>query len=143
MKWWLALHIISVICWMAGLFYLPRLFVYHAMTAEPKVREQFKVMEYKLYCYIMHPALVATVISGFILIHLQHLDSKPFMSILWLHIKLALVGILVIYHIVCGYYLKQFKLDRNQHSHKFFRLFNEVPTILMIVIVILVTVQPT
>lgn len=140
MLWILALHVIAVICWFAGLFYLPRLFVYHAMSPEKQVHEQFKVMERKLYLYIMHPSLLVTIITGYALIFCVYPDAKHYP--LWLHAKLILVGLLVLFHLLCGYYVRQFRLDNNQHTHRFYRFFNEVPTILLIVIVILAIVQP-
>ena len=136
MKYLLALHIISVIAWFAGLFYLPRIFVYHAMSDEKSVHEQFKVMEFKLYNYIMHPAAVLTLVSGFMLMDGYKIHHH------WLTMKLILVVFLLAYHFLCGFYLDRFAKDKNQHSHKFFRFFNEVPTILLILIVILVVVRP-
>ena len=140
MKWWLALHVISVISWMAGLLYLPRLFVYHARTSVRAVRDQFKVMEHKLYYYIMVPALVLTVISGgaMMLLYLRMSHTIH----LWFVAKLSLAGLLLLFHGACGWHLKQFKQNLNPFSHRYFRAFNEIPTLLMIGIVILVVVQP-
>lgn len=139
MKWILALHIIAVICWFAGLFYLPRLFVYHASAETQAMRDQFKIMERKLYLYIMHPSLLAVIITGYALVFTVFPNANYPM---WLHAKLILVGLLVVFHGFCGYYLRAFRLDKNKHSHRFYRLFNEVPTVLLIVIVILAVVQP-
>lgn len=139
MLWILALHIIAVICWFAGLFYLPRLFVYHAMTDSKEVSEQFKVMERKLYLYIMHPSLVVTVLSGYWLVF----DVFPHANYpMWLHVKLSLVGLLVIFHIFCGLAVRSFRLDQNKRPHRFYRVFNEIPTILLLVIVGLAVIQP-
>ena len=136
MLWMLSLHIIAVICWFAGLFYLPRLFVYHAMTTEPCVAEQFKVMEYKLYWYIMWPALIVTAISGHFLIEWTHPQGH------WLSVKLVLIAILVVYQLWCGVLLYRFKKDQNKYSHKYYRWLNEIPTLLLIFIVILAVVKP-
>ena len=136
MHWLIALHIISFVCWFAGLFYLPRLFVYHAMTKEKAVSEQLKVMEHKLYYYIMWPAMAATYLTGFSLLVVVGYPG------LWFTIKLIFVGLLTVYHFFCDYYLHRFDDDKNEKSHKFFRMFNEVPTIGLIVIVILAVVRP-
>lgn len=138
MLWLKAFHIISVVCWFAGLFYLPRLYVYHAANSHPEVQAQFKVMEHKLYYYIMSPAAIATAIFGFWMIYskvtyYEHLN--------WLHIKLILVFFLALYHLYLGYLLKRFKTDQNTHSEKFYRYLNEVPTIFLIVIVLLTVVH--
>ena len=139
MKWVLAFHIISVIAWFAGLFYLPRLFVYHAQTSDELGKERFKVMEHKLYFYIMSPAGLLTTIFGFWVMsfHLNHYLQQT-----WLHIKLTLVLILWIYHLYCGQIIKKFKNDNNKHSHVFYRYYNEIPTVLLIFIVILAVVKP-
>lgn len=138
MKWILAFHIISVVCWFAGLFYLPRLFVYHTQTKDELGNERFKVMERRLYKAIMHPAMIATVLFGCILLFHRH---HYYWEQLWMHIKLGLVGTLIIYHFWCGRIVKQFKEDANQHSEKFYRFFNEYPTIILITVVILTVVR--
>jgi len=133
-----ALHLIAVICWFAGLFYLPRLFVYHAMSEDEISRERFKIMERKLYRGIMTPSLVILIIAGTgMLLHAPGLFGQR-----WLQIKLALVALLVVYHVACGVFLKQFAADKNTRSHVFYRVFNEVPVLLLIVIVLLVVVKP-
>ncbi|MGM0633829.1 MAG: protoporphyrinogen oxidase HemJ [Pseudomonadota bacterium] len=139
MAWIEAFHIISVICWFAALFYLPRLYVYHAMTEDTVGQERFKIMERKLYRGIMTPSAIATVFFGAWLIF-----SAPdfYLRMGWLHAKLALVVLLLIYHGFCWWYLKAFREDRNTRSHKFYRIFNELPVILLIAIVILVVVKP-
>ena len=124
-----SLHLISVISWMAGLLYLPRIFVYHSQNnAQPIVSEVFKVMEKKLFYYIMTPAMILSWIFGLILIHeigFDKLEQK------WMILKLIFVVLLTLYHLYLGKILGQFKLDSNKHSHKFYRYINEVPTCLL------------
>ncbi|RNC78194.1 protoporphyrinogen oxidase HemJ [Piscirickettsia salmonis] len=139
MTWVLALHVISVICWFAGLFYLPRLFVYHAETQDKLSLERFKIMEHKLYFYIMMPSALLTAITGITLLHFAGVDYSHNN---WMHIKLFCVGLLFIYHFSCWYYLSCFKNDANQKSHRFFRVFNEIPSIILVIVVIMVVVQP-
>lgn len=139
--WFLALHIVGIICWFAGLFYLPRLFVYHAMTTEAVVKEQFITMEHKLFFYIMWPSMIITLVSGFALMILLP-RPEHWHLINWLSVKLCLVAILIVYHFLCHYYLALFRADQNQKSHKFFRIFNEIPTVLLLAIVILAVVKP-
>ena len=129
------LHIISFVSWFAGLFYLPRLFVYHAMSKDKISLERFVIMERKLFYGIMTPGGIITIILGFWLLDYGY-------SGLWLNIKLLLVLLLVIYHGYCFKYLMDFKHNRNKHSHIFFRWFNEVPVILLIAIILLVELKP-
>tara|TARA_A100000164_G_scaffold21990_1_gene17531 strand:+ start:516 stop:950 length:435 start_codon:yes stop_codon:yes gene_type:complete len=135
-----SLHLISVISWMAGLLYLPRIFVYHAENnSEVKISEIFKVMERKLYFYIMTPAMTLSWLFGLLLIHsigFQQLGQT------WMISKLIFVLILTFYHFYLGRILSQFKIDNNQHSHKFFRYINEIPTILLILIILVVIFKP-
>jgi len=139
MLWIKAFHIIAVICWFAGLFYLPRLFVYHSMSEDTVSRERFKVMERKLYRGIMTPSMVATLVLGLWLVA----DSLDYyLDQYWLHLKFALVLILVIYHFICGNYVKQFARDNCQHSDKYFRFFNEFPVLILVATVILVVIRP-
>ncbi|MDF2940752.1 MAG: hypothetical protein K0R66_1394 [Gammaproteobacteria bacterium] len=138
--WIMAIHIIAVVCWFAGLFYLPRLFVYHAMTEDKNTQESFKTMEYRLNYFIMHPAMAVTLLSGICLMHFYFIRHQLIPT--WLLSKLILVLLLFVYQMFCGHYIRAFKADRNTHSHKFYRLFNEVPTILLISIVVLVVVKP-
>jgi len=140
MKYLLAVHIIAIVCWFAGLFYLPRLFVYHAAASIKEVKAQFKIMEYKLYYYIMMPAMVVSLLTGLILMVL-YVAANP-EHLVWLWQKLFLVMLLLIFHFYCGYCIYEFAHDQNQHGHRFYRLMNEVPTILLIIIVILAVVQP-
>lgn len=139
MLWLKALHVIAVVCWFAGLFYLPRLFVYHALTEDTAGRERFKVMERKLYRGIMWPSLLLTVLFGGWMLGL---DWAFYKTQGWLHAKLGLVVLLVVYHLLCGRFLRDFAADRNTRSHVFFRVFNELPVLALIAIVILVIVRP-
>jgi putative membrane protein len=136
MLWIKALHIVFMVTWFAGLFYLPRLFVYHAMTEDAAGRERFKVMERKLYYGIMTPGAVLTVVFGAWLWLGYGITGG------WLHAKLVLVGVLVAYHLWCGRLLADFKHDRNTRSHVWYRWFNEVPTIILFAVVILTVVRP-
>jgi putative membrane protein len=136
--WIKALHIIAVISWMAGLLYLPRLFVYHAGTATGSEQsETFKAMERRLLNFIMVPAMAVTWIAGIVLA-LQ----GQFLGATWFHIKFALVVAMTILHGLFGHWANEFAHDRNRHTGKFFRIINEIPTVLMIAIVILATVKP-
>ena len=135
-----SLHLISVISWMAGLLYLPRIFVYHAQnSSEKKTSEIFKTMERKLFFYIMTPAMILSWIFGVILIH-----SIGFQQIgqTWMILKIILVIILTLYHFYLGKILAQFKIDQNIHSHKYYRIINEIPTLLLILIVFIVVFKP-
>ena len=135
-----SLHLISVISWMVGLLYLPRIFVYHAQnTSEEKTSEIFKTMERKLFLYIMTPAMILSWIFGIILIH-----SIGFQQIgqTWMILKIIFVIILTLYHFYLGRILAQFKIDQNAHSHKFYRFINEIPTLLLILIVFVVVFKP-
>ncbi len=129
-------HIIAMVSWFAGLFYLPRLFVYHSMTKNQLSKNQFKIMEHKLFWYIMTPAAILTIISGEIIARYFSINGT------WLHIKLFLVGTLVIYHIYCFKIIDDFAKDCNNKSHKWFRIFNEYPTFVLIFCVILVVIKP-
>ena len=135
-----SLHLIAVISWMVGLLYLPRIFVYHVENLEKKEAiEIFKIMERRLYFYIMRPAMIATWLFGVILIYINGLDI---FSQLWMNIKLALVIFLTIYHEYLGICLKSFKLKTNTKTPKFFRIINEVPTIILILIIFIVIFKP-
>ncbi len=131
------IHLLALISWFAGLFYLPRLFVYHAANEDAATDETFKVMEHKLFHYIMTPAALITVLAG-----LWILDLWQWQVPVWLHIKLTLVVLLLIFHYFCWRYLLQFKQGRNDHPHTFYRFFNEIPTLLLIAIVYLVVAKP-
>ena len=137
--WLKALHIVSVVSWFAGLFYLPRLFVYHAQSEDSVSNERFSVMERKLYRGIMGPAMIATLIFGIALIAL---NPSIFSQGAWIHAKLTLVVILIGYHHMCGAQVKRFARGENTRSHVFYRWFNEVPVLILLAIVILVVVRP-
>jgi putative membrane protein len=140
MLWVKAFHLIFVITWFAALFYLPRLFVYHAMCEDEQGNERFKVMERKLYKGIMLPSMILTIVFGGWLLSFYSLDAIKSMH--WIHAKLTLVFLLIAYHHYCGYIVRQFKDDNNQRSHVFYRWFNEVPVIILIAVVILAVVKP-
>jgi len=134
-----SLHLIAVISWMAGLLYLPRIFVYHSENNNEIISSVFKTMERKLFFYIMTPAMVLSWLFGLILIHevgFQQLAS------LWLQLKLILVLFLTVYHFYLGSLLNQFKMDQNKKTSKFYRYINEIPTLLLILIVFIVVFKP-
>ena len=135
-----SLHLIAVISWMAGLLYLPRIFVYHVENFEKEqATEIFETMERKLYNYIMMPAMLLSLLFGFLLTH--NLGLGIF-SELWMQIKLISVVVLTYYHFLLGKYLREFAVDDNTKTSKFFRAINEIPTILLIVIVFVVVFKP-
>lgn len=137
--WIKAFHLIAVVCWFAAIFYLPRLFVYHAMCDDNPGRERFKIMERKLFNGIATPSAIVTIGLGLWMIHLN-LDY--YLQAGWLHAKLFLVVLLVFYHAACGYFLRQFRQDKNHHSHVFYRIFNEIPVLLLVGIVLLAVLKP-
>ncbi|MCP4474423.1 MAG: protoporphyrinogen oxidase HemJ [Gammaproteobacteria bacterium] len=139
MLWFKAFHVIAIVCWFAGLFYLPRLYVYHAAKPHDAINQQFKIMEHRLYYYITTPAAIATLLFGLAL-WLPNYDS--YRHAMWLHIKLILVLLLIIYHGYCGYLLHRFKQDDNPFSVRFYRYFNEVPTLILIAVVLLTFLKP-
>ena len=135
-----SLHLIAVISWMVGLLYLPRIFVYHVENSEKKdATEIFEVMEKRLYFYIMRPAMILSWLFGIILIYINGIEI---FSQFWIHIKLGLVVLLTIYHEYLGICLKSLKLKTNTKTPKFFRIINEVPTILLIFIIFIVIFKP-
>ena len=136
MLWIKSLHLVFVIAWFAGLFYLPRLFVYHAQSSDAVSLERFKVMERKLYRGIMDPAMTLTLVTG-VWMWLGYGFGGG-----WLHAKLALVALLIGYHIWLGRLVKAFARDQNAHPHVFYRWVNELPLVLLVAIVILVVVKP-
>ncbi len=138
MLWLKAFHIIAVICWFAGIFYLPRIFVYHAMSEDRATRAQLAVMAGKLYRFVS-PFALLTIAFGLAKIA-QHPDY--YLQAGWLWLKLVFVGALVAYHLYCGRLVKRFADDRNQRSHVFFRWFNEAPVIALFAIVLLVVLKP-
>ncbi|MDC0511906.1 protoporphyrinogen oxidase HemJ [bacterium] len=134
-----SLHLISVISWMAGLLYLPRIFVYHTEANHESQKNIFKTMERKLYYYIMMPAMLLTWFFGFILIH--SLGITVF-SELWMQIKIIAVTILTYYHFTLGKHLKDFAINNNQKTSRFFRIYNEIPTIILIVVIFAAIFKP-
>ena len=135
-----SLHLISVISWMAGLLYLPRIFVYHSQNnTQQIISEVFKVMERKLFFYIMTPAMILSWAFGLILIHEIGFDK---LGQTWMILKLIFVTLLTFYHFYLGRILRQFKEDLNTHTHKFYRLINEIPTLLLILIIFVVIFKP-
>lgn len=139
MLWIKALHLIFMVTWFAGLFYLPRLYVYHAMAEDQPSRERFKVMERKLYRGITTPGGIATLVFG---VWLLSYNWSGYMSAGWMHAKLALIATLVAYHLYCGRLLRDFAEDRNRHSHVWYRWFNEYPVLVLVGVIILAVVRP-
>mgnify|MGYP006101023027 FL=1 len=135
MLWYKSLHIIFMATWFAGLFYLPRLFVYHAMSDDETSLKRFETMERKLFWGIMTPGGVLTIIFGILLIQFHGLPD-------WLKLKIFLVLLLVVYHLWCGSIMYSFKKRQNTHSHVWLRIFNEVPVLLLFLIIYLVVFKP-
>ncbi len=140
MLWIKALHVIFMTTWFAGLFYLPRLFVYHATATDKPSIERFKIMERKLFFGIMTPGGVLTTVFGLWMVFAYAWEANRHMK--WLHVKLTLVILLIAYHVWCFFLMRDFKYDRNKHSHRWYRVFNELPTVLLFAIVVLVLVRP-
>lgn len=136
MLWVKALHIVFMVTWFAGLFYLPRLFVYHAQSSDRVSLERFKVMERKLFFGIMTPGAALTVVFGTWLWLGYGLGGR------WLLAKLVLVALLIAYHVYCGLLLLDFKHERNRHGHVFYRWLNEVPVLILIAVVLLAVLKP-
>lgn len=140
MLWIKAFHIIAMVCWFAGLFYLPRLFVYHAMSEDKISHDRFVIMQRKLFWGITTPSAVVTVALGsWLLVN----NWDYFMAWWWMHAKLGLVVLLLVYHGFCWSFMVKLRDGNNSHSHRFFRLFNELPVVLLVAIVILIVVKPT
>lgn len=139
MLYLLAFHIMALVAWFAGLFYLPRLFVYHADSHDDISLNRFKIMERRLYYGITWPAALLTTVFG---LSLLSLNWSFYLSAGWMHAKLTLIIVLWAFHLRCGHYLKQFAKDRNKKKAGFFRMFNEFPTLLLIAIVLLAVVKP-
>lgn len=134
-----AFHIIAVVAWFAGLFYLPRLFVYHAEARDDTSIKRFKIMERRLYYGITWPAGIITTVLG---LSLLLYNPRYYLSAGWMHAKLMFVVLLWAYHLGCGYFLRVFARDQNRKSPRFFRIYNELPTLLLVTIVLLVVVKP-
>ena len=134
-----SLHLIAVISWMAGLLYLPRIFVYHSEAEDQSQKTIFKTMEKKHYNYIMMPAMILSWLFGVLLIH--SIGFSVFLEI-WMQIKMALITILTLYHFSLGRYLNDFALENNKKTSRFFRIYNEIPTIILIVVIFVVIFKP-
>ena len=135
MLWIKAFHIIFVVSWFAGLFYLPRIFVNHAMATETSEIERLKLMEHKLYRFMAPLAILALILGTWLWLGYGFGGG-------WMHAKLALVGFLIGYHLYCGHLVKVFAADQNTRSHKFYRIFNELPVLVLMAVTILVVVKP-
>lgn len=133
-----ALHIVAMVSWFAALFYLPRLFVYHAMSEDPISRKRFQVMERKLYLGIATPAMLATILLG---VGMVMFNAAYYVSQTWFWLKISLVVVLIGYHHVCGTYVKKFAAELPVPGHKFFRVFNEIPVFFLLAIVFLVVLK--
>ena len=134
-----SLHLIAVVSWMAGLLYLPRIFVYHSEASHESQKDIFKIMEKKLYNYIMMPAMLLSWLFGILLLHSITLSV---LFELWMQIKIIAVIILTYYHFTLGKYLNDFAIDKNKKTSKFFRIYNEIPTIVLIVVIFTVIFKP-
>jgi protoporphyrinogen IX oxidase len=139
MLWVKAFHVIAMVAWFAGLFYLPRLFVYHTDATDKISCARFCVMERRLYYGIMWPAALLTTGLGMMLLLVM---PVYYQKAVWMHAKLGLVGLLWGYHMLCGHFVRQFKQNNNARTARFYRIFNEVPTVFLIAIVVLVIVKP-
>lgn len=142
MRTWLAWHIIFMVTWFSGIFYLPRLFVYHTEVDKDDTagNERFKVMEKKLFWIITTPGGILTTSTGFILLSY---NFSYYLQSPWMHAKLSLIACLWLFHFYCGYCLYQFKQNQNTHTRRFFIFFNEIPTIILITVVLLVFLKPS
>ncbi len=140
MLWVRAFHVIAMVAWFAGLFYLPRLFVYHADATDTISIERFKVMERRLYYAITWPAAFITSLLGLWLLTFM---LPYYQQAIWMHAKLGLVVLLWGYHLLCGHFVRQFKQDKNTKTSKFYRIFNELPSVFLTLIVVLVIVKPS
>jgi len=138
--WIKSFHIVAVVAWFAGLFYLPRLFVYHAAAKDAPGIHRFKIMERRLYFGITTPAAVVAIALGLWLIGLQGVEWWRATN--WLHVKLGLVSIVIAYHCYLGHLANRFSMDRNVHSETFYRWINEFPVLILIAIVVLAEVKP-
>ena len=137
--WLKAFHIVSVITWFAGIFYLPRLFVYHSTSEDEISNERFKTMERNLYTLIMMPSMLITLALGF---GMLAIGWSALHTTLWLWLKVSLVALLVAYHLNCGRIINNFATDQNERSERYFRIYNELPVLLLVPIVLLVVLQP-
>lgn len=141
MRIWLAWHVIFMVTWFSGIFYLPRLFVYHTEVTSDDLtgHERFKTMERKLFWIIMTPGGILTTLTG---IRLMNFNFAYYINSPWMHAKLSLIMLLWLYHVYCYYCLSQFRSNNNQHSRKFYIFFNEIPSVVLISVVFLVFLKP-
>lgn len=139
MAWIKAFHIIAMVAWFAGLFYLPRLFVYHAQAHDITSLERFKIMEHRLYYFIMLPAALLTVLLG---VWLITYSTAYYLHAAWMQAKLVCVLLLSMFHLYCGKICRDFKQDKNKHSSLFYRFMNEFPTVMLISIILLAEIKP-
>ena len=140
MLWIKAFHIVSVVCWFSGLFYLPRLFVYHAMSQDQVSKDRFEIMERKLFWGITTPSAIVSIFLG---CWLLVLNWDYFMAWWWMQAKLVLVGLLIVYHVYCWRYMMKLRADSKTKTHVFFRIFNEIPVFILVAAVILIVVKPS
>ena len=140
MLWVKAFHIIFVVCWFSGLFYLPRLFVYHSMSKDQISKDRFVIMERKLFWGIMTPSAIATIVFG---TWLLVANWSYYMAWWWMHVKLGLVALLIAHHCYCWWYMMKLREDSSFKTHVFFRIFNEIPVLILIGAVVLIVVKPT
>ena len=136
--WIKSLHLIALICWYAGLFYLPRLYVYHSVVEDEISHQRFSLMSFRLYYYIMNPSMVLTIGSG---LGMTYLNPSLWQQG-WFHIKLTAVLLLVVFHVLCGVYQHRLAKNMDVHSQRFYRFFNEIPTLILLLVVPLVVLQP-
>ena len=139
MLWVKAFHIVSMVCWFAALFYLPRLFVYHVDATDALSKDRFQIMERRLYRGIAIPSMIATIVFG---VWMFSFNPSYYESAGWMHAKLALVVLLIGYHHICGSYVKKFAAGTINKSGRYFRIFNELPVLVLLAIVILAVVKP-
>jgi putative membrane protein len=137
--WLKAFHLISIICWFAGLFYLPRLYVYHSESLDAISNARFKIMERKLHNIIMIPAAVAVVITGS---SLFYLNAPVYLANRWFWVKMSAIALLLVFHARCTWHMWQFRQNRNIYTRRYFIPFNEIPSVLLICIIIMVVVKP-
>ena len=133
-----AMHLFMMVCWFAGIFYLPRLFVYHAQSDDQISLDRFHVMERKLYRGIMWPSMVLTLLFGGLMLWI----NPAWFSMGWMHAKLSLISILVVYHCYCGVCIQKFKDGTMNKSHVFFRIFNEIPVLILVAVILLAVIKP-
>jgi putative membrane protein len=138
--WIKAFHLIFMVTWFAGLFYLPRLFVYHSSCELQSEKDRFKIMEYKLYYYITTPGAIITIVLGVWLMGIYGFGEVILWH--WMQVKLFFIAILIAFHLYCGKLVKQLAVDNDHHSEKFYRLINEIPVLPLVIIIIMAVVRP-